>query len=118
MVAECKRQGVPPPAVCQPYYNLLNRLPEVEILPACGFHGLGVAPYSPIARGVLTGKYKPGDEPPRDSRAALIAASCRPVAAGIAGDCAKLEGGTPRLKASRWCSSPPPGCWPTASSPA
>lgn len=70
VVAECKRQGVPLPAVCQPYYNLLNRLPEVEILPACGFHGLGVAPYSPIARGVLTGKYKPGDEPPADSRAA------------------------------------------------
>lgn len=70
VVAECKRQGVPLPAICQPYYNLLNRLPEVEILPACGFHGLGVAPYSPIARGVLTGKYKPGDEPPPDSRAA------------------------------------------------
>lgn len=70
VVAECKRQGVPLPAICQPYYNLLNRLPEVEVLPACGFHGLGVAPYSPIARGVLTGKYKPGDAPPGDSRAA------------------------------------------------
>ncbi|HPT55078.1 MAG TPA: aldo/keto reductase, partial [Casimicrobium sp.] len=70
IVAECKRQGVPLPAICQPYYNLLNRLPEVEILPACGFHGLGVSPYSPIARGVLTGKYKPGDAPPEGSRAA------------------------------------------------
>ena len=69
VVAECKRQGVPLPAICQPYYNLLNRLPEVEILPACGFHGLGVAPYSPIARGVLTGKYKPGQAAPADSRA-------------------------------------------------
>jgi aryl-alcohol dehydrogenase-like predicted oxidoreductase len=70
VIAECKRQGVPLPAICQPYYNLLNRLPEVEILPACGFHGIGVTPYSPIARGVLTGKYKPGDAPPSDSRAA------------------------------------------------
>jgi aryl-alcohol dehydrogenase-like predicted oxidoreductase len=60
MVNECKRQGVPKPIACQPYYNLLNRLPEMEILPACGYHGLGVVPYSPIARSVLTGKYKPG----------------------------------------------------------
>ena len=70
IIAACNRQGVPLPAICQPYYNLLNRMPEVEILPACGFHGIGVTPYSPIARGVLTGKYKPGDAPPADSRAA------------------------------------------------
>ena len=70
VVAQCKLQGVPTPAVCQPYYNLLNRLPEVEILPACGFHGIGVVPYSPIARGVLTGKYLPGEAIPKGSRAA------------------------------------------------
>jgi aryl-alcohol dehydrogenase-like predicted oxidoreductase len=70
VMAACARQGVPKPAVCQPYYNLLNRLPEVEVLPACGFHGLGVAPYSPIARGLLTGKYKPGGAVPEGSRAA------------------------------------------------
>ena len=64
----CDRLGVPPPVVCQPYYNLLNRIPEVEILPACDHYGLGVAPYSPIARGVLTGKYVPGAIP-EDSRA-------------------------------------------------
>jgi len=65
----CERLRVPPPVVCQPYYNLLNRMPEVEVLPACEHHGLGVAPYSPIARGVLTGKYAPGVVP-EDSRAA------------------------------------------------
>ena len=69
LVAECEAQGVPRPVVCQPYYNLLNRMPEVEVLPACEHHGLGVAPYSPIARGVLTGKYAPGVVP-EDSRAA------------------------------------------------
>jgi hypothetical protein len=63
VVAECEAQGVPLPVVCQPYYNLLNRQPEVEILPACDHYGLGVAPYSPIARGVLTGKYVPGATP-------------------------------------------------------
>jgi aryl-alcohol dehydrogenase (NADP+) len=52
----CEREGVPQPVVCQPYYNLLNRMPEVEILPACDHYGIGVASYSPVARGVLTGK--------------------------------------------------------------
>jgi aryl-alcohol dehydrogenase-like predicted oxidoreductase len=61
---------VPPPIVCQPYYNLLNRTPEVEILPACDHYGIGVAPYSPIARGVLTGKYAPGGTSPEGSRGA------------------------------------------------
>ena len=70
MVSECEAQGVALPVVCQPYYNLLNRMPEVEILPACDHYGIGVAPYSPLARGVLTNKYAPGATPPEDSRGA------------------------------------------------
>ncbi|MBL8339000.1 MAG: aldo/keto reductase [Rhodoferax sp.] len=69
MVHQAARLGMPGPVVCQPYYNLLNRQPEVEILPACRFHGIGVAPYSPIARGVLTGKYLPGAAPAAGTRA-------------------------------------------------
>ncbi len=70
-VAEtCARIGVPAPVVCQPYYNAMNRMPETEILPACQHYGMGVVPYSPLARGVLTGKYAPGEAPPADSRAA------------------------------------------------
>ena len=61
--------GMPGPVVCQPYYNLLNRMPEVEILPACAYYGIGVTPYSPIARGVLTGKYLPGQTAASDTRA-------------------------------------------------
>ena len=61
---------MPPPVVCQPYYNAMNRQPEVEILPACDYYGIGVVPYSPLARGVLTGKYAPGAQPPADSRVA------------------------------------------------
>ncbi len=68
LVNVCEAQGVPHPVVCQPYYNLLNRQPEVEILPACDYYGLGVASYSPIARGVLTGKYAPGGVAPPESR--------------------------------------------------
>ena len=65
----CEHANVPQPVVCQPYYNLLNRGPEVEILPACAHYGLGVVPYSPIARGVLTGKYQPGQKPAEGTRA-------------------------------------------------
>jgi aryl-alcohol dehydrogenase-like predicted oxidoreductase len=61
--------GIAAPVVCQPYYNALNRQPEVEVLPACGHHGIGVAPYSPLARGVLTSKYAPGAAPPDETRA-------------------------------------------------
>lgn len=69
VVRMCDELGVPRPVVCQPYYNAMNRMPEVEILPACHHYGLGVVPYSPIARGVLTGKYPPGQKPPEDTRA-------------------------------------------------
>jgi aryl-alcohol dehydrogenase (NADP+) len=65
----CKELGVSRPVVCQPYYNAMNRQPEVEVLPACRYFGLGIAPYSPLARGVLTGKYTPGQPPAADTRA-------------------------------------------------
>lgn len=61
--------NMPAPVACQPYYNLLNRQPEVEVLPACLHHGIGVVPYSPIARGVLAGKYTPGAQPAAGTRA-------------------------------------------------
>ena len=64
-----RQLNMPGPVVCQPYYNLLNRQPENEVLPVCAHHGIGVVPYSPIARGVLSGKYVPGVQPAADSRA-------------------------------------------------
>jgi aryl-alcohol dehydrogenase-like predicted oxidoreductase len=70
MVRLAGQIGMPGPVVCQPYYNLMNRMPEVEILPACEHYGIGVTPYSPVARGVLTGKYLPGQAPLEGSRAA------------------------------------------------
>jgi aryl-alcohol dehydrogenase-like predicted oxidoreductase len=65
----CREMGIEKPAVCQPYYNAMNRQPENDILPACAHYGIGVVPYSPLARGVLVGKYKPGEAPPAESRA-------------------------------------------------
>ncbi|MGL4561142.1 MAG: aldo/keto reductase family protein [Brevinema sp.] len=54
----------------QPVYNLLNRKIEKDILPTCLSHGIGVIPFSPLAQGFLSGKYRKGKEIPKDSRAA------------------------------------------------
>jgi len=62
--------GMDRPVVSQPLYNMVDRLCEVEQLPAAGHHGVGVVPYSPLARGVLSGKYAKDAPPPADSRVA------------------------------------------------
>ena len=64
-----QRHSCAPFVAVQPLYNIVNRDAEVELLPLCRKHGLGVVTYSPLARGVLAGKYTPGQEPPSDSRA-------------------------------------------------
>lgn len=65
----CDELGIDRPIASQPLYNALNREVETEHLPACGYFGLGVVPYSPLARGVLTGKYQPNVAPPAETRA-------------------------------------------------
>ena len=65
----CDDYGIDRPVVSQPYYNALNRMPETEHLPACAYFGVGVVPYSPLARGVLTAKYDPDAPPPAETRA-------------------------------------------------
>ncbi len=62
-------RGWDPLVAVQPLYNIANRDIEVELLPAAAELGLGVVTYSPIARGVLTGKYARDAEPPAESRA-------------------------------------------------
>jgi aryl-alcohol dehydrogenase (NADP+) len=69
MAETCRRMNVPLPIVCQPPYNAMTRAIETELLPCCANYGLGVVAYSPLARGVLTGKYAPGAAPPEGSRA-------------------------------------------------
>ena len=68
LVHVADRLGIAPPVVCQPYYHVLYRVAEIDTLPACRHFGIGVVPYSPLARGVLTGKYAAGV--PEGSRAA------------------------------------------------
>jgi aryl-alcohol dehydrogenase-like predicted oxidoreductase len=53
----------------QPQYNMLWRVIESEVVPLCEKEGIGQIVFSPIAQGVLTGKYLPGQAPPADSRA-------------------------------------------------
>ena len=54
----------------QPQYSMLWRKPEAEVFPLCAANGIGQVVWSPLAQGILTGKYLPGQPPPRDSRAA------------------------------------------------
>jgi aryl-alcohol dehydrogenase-like predicted oxidoreductase len=56
------------PVTLQPHYNLLGRELEWEIVPACEANGLGILPWSPLAGGWLTGKYKPDERPEGASR--------------------------------------------------
>jgi aryl-alcohol dehydrogenase-like predicted oxidoreductase len=53
----------------QPQYNMIWRAPEAEVFPLCAEHGISQIVWSPLAQGVLTGKYKPGEPPPEGSRA-------------------------------------------------
>ena len=61
--------GIDRPVASEPLYNMVDRTAEVEQLPAAAHYGIGVVPYSPLARGVLTGKYTVDGAPPPDSRA-------------------------------------------------
>ncbi|GAA1766836.1 aldo/keto reductase family protein [Luedemannella helvata] len=69
----------------QPQYSILWRDPEAEIFPTCARLGVGHIVYSPLAQGLLTGKYRPGVAPPAHSRAAGR------VTAGAMGRFAKAE---------------------------
>ena len=110
VMSVCGRLDAAPPVVCQPYYNAMNRQPENDILPACAYHGIGVAAYSPLARGVLTAKYKPGETPPDGTRAGrndkrIMETEFRPESLAIAQkirDHAAKKGTTAGHFAVRW----------------
>lgn len=65
-----RQLNLSPIAIDQPAYSMLNRYIEKEVMPMCAREGLGIAVFSPLAEGVLTGKYKKGQELPKGSRAA------------------------------------------------
>ena len=104
------RPGIDRPIASQPLYNLLNRQAEVEHLPACGYFGLGVVAYSPLARGVLTGKYRPDVPPPAGTRAGrqdrrMLETEWRPESLRVAREIAehaRARGMTPGQFAMAW----------------
>jgi aryl-alcohol dehydrogenase (NADP+) len=106
----CDEMGIDRPVASQPLYNALNRMVETEQLPACGYFGLGVVPYSPLARGILTAKYKADAPPPPDTRAGrqdkrMMQTEWRPESLAIAEEIAahgQARGITPGQFALNW----------------
>jgi len=68
-VDQCRLRGLHLPVSNQPLYNALHRELENDVLPTCAREGLGQVVYSPLAQGLLTGKYLPGAPLPEGSRA-------------------------------------------------
>lgn len=64
-----KEEHLRPLSVLQPQYNMIDRYIEHDIMGVCEKYGIGITPFSPLAQGLLTGKYKKGEPYPEGSRA-------------------------------------------------
>ena len=110
VVEMCRAMGIPQPIACQPPYNAMSRQIETELLPCCAHYGLGAVVYSPLARGVLSGKYKAGVAAPEGSRAArndtrIMQTEFRPESLALAEKMAghaRAHGLTPTQMALGW----------------
>jgi aryl-alcohol dehydrogenase-like predicted oxidoreductase len=116
-----RRRGTPFVAL-QPQYSLVTRTIEAEILPVCERHGLGVAVYSPLAGGVLAGRYRRDAEPDPGTRMGKLLAMPQPAAhrwaatmltdrnlaiAEEVGRVARSIGATPTAVALAWTAARP-----------
>jgi aryl-alcohol dehydrogenase-like predicted oxidoreductase len=66
--AICREHGFARPVSAQNQYSLLRREAEEELLPTCARLGIGMLPYFPLASGLLTGKYRRGEQRPQGAR--------------------------------------------------
>lgn len=64
-----QKLGLHPMSVVQPQYNMFDRYIEHELIDVCDQLGLGIVPFSPLSQGLLTGKYRLGQQIPAGSRA-------------------------------------------------
>ena len=64
-----QEKGLHPITVVQPQYHLFDRYIEHELMDVCERHGIGIVPFSPLAQGLLTGKYRQNQQIPAGSRA-------------------------------------------------
>jgi aryl-alcohol dehydrogenase-like predicted oxidoreductase len=83
----------------QPQYNMLWRVIEPEVMPLCLQEGIGQIVFSPIAQGILTGKYKPGAEPPAGSRATDQASGAHFISRWLTDEVLTAVSGLPALAA-------------------
>jgi aryl-alcohol dehydrogenase-like predicted oxidoreductase len=108
------RQNGTPLVSLQPRYSLLSRDIEADVLPACQRHGLGTLVYSPLGGGMLSGKYKQGEQPAADTRLGRRARAGMNMAAAILTDrnfaivkevsaVADDLGSTPSAVSLAWC---------------
>jgi aryl-alcohol dehydrogenase-like predicted oxidoreductase len=110
VVEMCRAMGIASPIVCQPPYNAMSRQIETELLPCCAHYGVAPVVYSPLARGVLSGKYRAGSAPPEGSRAArndprILQTEFRPESLALAervAERARSSGMTPTAMALGW----------------
>src|SRR6185312_6714952 len=70
IVGYCEQRGYQVPVVSQSLYNMIERDIETELIPACEHFGLSIVPFSPLASGFLTGKYRRGEPVPEGVRGA------------------------------------------------
>ncbi len=107
----CRTQGWAPPASNQPQYSALQRRIEADVLPTSEELGIGNVVWSPLAQGVLTGKYRTPDDVPADSRAAggdrrfmerWLTVDTLDAVAGV-GKVAEQVGCSPAQLALAWC---------------
>jgi voltage-dependent potassium channel beta subunit len=107
----CRARGWSEPVSNQPQYSALWRRIEARVLPACADYGLGNVVWSPLAMGILTGKYGDASKPPAGTRAAGAAAEMmsdyftQPVLDAVAKvvPLAREAGATPAQLALAWC---------------
>ncbi len=65
-----KTEHLEPFISAQNQYSLLHRSAETEVVPACAAYGVGILPHTPLGSGLLTGKYRAGEQPPEGTRLA------------------------------------------------
>src|SRR6056297_3508465 len=107
-----------PIGILQPMYSLVKRQAEVEILPMCASEGINVAPYSPLAGGLLTGKYAAGGTgrlTENDRYAARYGPDWMHAAASGLGEIAADLGVNPATLAAAWAAHHPAGPMPILS---
>jgi aryl-alcohol dehydrogenase-like predicted oxidoreductase len=112
-LALARERGLPAVVSEQPPYNLLDRRADNELLPMCEHHEVAVVPWSPLAGGILAGRYDRLDAVPDDSRAALVPMTRermneRALAVAVAlGDLARARGLTTSQLALLWTKDQP-----------